>query len=208
MTASSGIEYETIVWPLSLLIFARCKDYGDGIPDFEHLAENDLQEPSDILCRLGLMTDRDGRGHRHVFARNWVPKKPLDLFRHPGEPTILDLILALCFLVDWDSHRFGDVRRINKRELNDLIENFDPQSDEWGEMSPRYKFHESALFTGCSVLEDLGLGSWVDKVGFKVVEELSEASAIRVMDIYRQSRWNISNQLGGEDKLYPSKKQD
>lgn len=205
MISSSGTDYEAIVWPIALIIFARCRDSGDGIPEFEHFAENDFQEPSDILCRLGLMTDRDGRNHRHVFSKNWKPKEPIELIRHPGEPTTFDLILALCFLVDWDSGHCGDVRNIRSYDASQLIDNFDPRSNNWTRTSARFKFREFALFTGCALLEDLGLGSWVDGAGFEVVVELSEDSDIRYMDIYRQSRLNIANKLGGLDKLYPRK---
>lgn len=205
MLTNSGTDYEAIVWPIALIIFARCQDSGDGIPEFEHHAENDFQEPSDILCRLGLMSDRDGRNHRHVFSKNWKPRKPLDLTRHPGEPTTFDLILALCFLVDWDSGHFGDVRKTKNLDLNQLIENFVPGLNVSRKTPEQRKLQEYALFTGCSVLDELGLGSWRDGAGFEVVSDLSETSDIRIMDIYRQSRINIAMKLGGVDRLYPTK---
>lgn len=158
-----------------------------------------------MLCRLGLMNDVDGTNHRHVFPKNWEPRKPLGLTRHPGEPTTFDLILALCFLVDWDSRHYGDVRNTTNLDANQSIDKFDPRLDEWTKPSARYNFHEFALFTGCSVLDELGLGSWRDGAGFEVVSELSETSDIRIMDIYRQSRINIARKLGGVDRLYPTK---
>lgn len=205
MMVGSGTDYDAIVWPLVLIIFARCQDHGDGVPEFEHYAENDFQEPSDILCRLGLMMDKDGQGHRHVFPKNWTPKQPLELLRHIGEPTTFDLILTLCFLVDWDSGKLGDVRTTQFPVYSQLIDDLDLLSNDYSQTSSRRKFHEFAFFAGCQVLEDLGLGSWESGAGFKVVVELTEDSAIRFMDIYRQSRFNIANKLGGEDKLYPKR---
>ena len=205
MMICAATSYDDIVWPLVLLIFARCTDHGDGVPEFEHFAENDFQEASDVLCRLGLMTDKNGSGLCHVFPRNWVPKKPMALECHAGAPTAFDLVLVLCFLIDWDAGRFCNVKDRTSSSLDELMKDLDLRSDDWSDRSSRHGFHAFAVLTGCRVLEDLGLGSWTSGGKFKVLSELSSGSATHLMDIYRQSRVNIANKLGGEDKLYPKR---
>ncbi len=202
---SAETNYDDIVWPLVLLIFARRTDHGDGVPEFEHFAENDLQEPADVLCRLDLMTDKDGSGLRHIFPTNWLPGRPLSLERHAGAPTAFDLVLVLCFLIDWDAGRFGDVKSCSGSSFDKLVNDLDLRSEDWSQTSSRHGFHAFAVLTGCRVLEGLGLGGWTSGGRFKLLSELSSGSGICLMDIYRQSRANIANKLGGEDKLYPKR---
>ncbi|WP_152986558.1 MULTISPECIES: hypothetical protein [unclassified Pseudovibrio] len=196
-------QYEALVRSIALIIYGRCVDHGNGIPEFEHFAENDLQEPPDILSRLGIMTDKDGRRHRHTFSFGWVPDKPLNLTRHQGEPTVFDLVLALCFLIDWDVARFGDIGRVRDFDPTQAAPKFDLSATRPFTTIEREAFCEYAFLTGCALLEELGLGSWTVDARFEVLFELSQNSPIRIMSIYRGSRLNLIRKLGEKAKLYP-----
>ena len=52
-------DYERLAWPMALLIYCRCIDYGDGLALFEHNAENGFHAPCDMLARLGLMREHE-----------------------------------------------------------------------------------------------------------------------------------------------------
>lgn len=204
MRSGCYIHYETLAQAIAFLVFCDCTDHGNGVPEFEHFAENDLQEPPDILSRLGVMTDKSGRRHCHSFNSGWTPNKQLGLIRHQGEPTYFDLVLALCFIIDWRALAYKNAR---------LSKEFDPTlaTDEFYSLVTKLKnteehemFHAYAFINGCALLEALGLGSWTENAGFKVVYDLSEDSSIRVMDIYRVSRQNLAQKLGGMSELYPA----
>lgn len=155
-----------------------------------------------MLSRLGVMIELDGIGHRHGFPKGWRPVEPLNLVRHPGEPTVFDLVLGLCFLVDWDA-RSVDFRNLQKSDRKQNPPKFDLDTTPF-KTPERDAFQEFAFLTGCSVLENLGLGKWTEDAGFEVVPELSEDSRVRIMDIYRQSSFNLANRLGGYERLYPA----
>lgn len=198
--ARSGTDYEALVRPLALMIYGHCIDYGDRPPEFQHWGQSDFKDTADMLARLGLMAHWDSNQQIHAFRPGWTTEKPLDLVRHPGEPTVFDLILGLCFYVDWDAH----VDTIGKRFRDGRPRNLDlsrpPPTFEMCEEATieRDEFQQIAFLSGCAVLEDLGLGAWREGEGFEVVEHY-----LSLYEIYRKSAFYIGKRLGGYGTLYP-----
>lgn len=203
--------YEKIVLPIALLIYSRCYDEDDAKASFEHLAENGWEIPSDILTRLGIMeevVENRTPGHCHKFAEGWIVEDRIQIKRHPGEPTIFELIYTLCYILDWDAHNF---RYLPQKPVSDTSKPppaLNLSSESRFTSGANKEFHEYGFRLGVEQILKLGLGRWrSDDNGFKIIHVLQVSDTMfSLLDSYEESRFNLQKQLGSEVLLYPPKK--
>jgi hypothetical protein len=199
--------YSELATVLALNTFARCIEDADGFAIYEHFNANRLGIPPDILSRLGVMRpegpDKWLCSPRHVFANHWRPGQPLDFKRHDGEPSIFDLIVAVCLLVEWG----GDRVREGIRELEvPPISEFPALN-----LKDHRRFNSEPQLTFCDLvfckaarhLVHLGLGAWKENGRFELVFSLLGSSPIDLADTYRETRHLTSLRLGGAEFLFP-----
>lgn len=198
------LELSTI---LALNTYARCLSDADGLAVYEHFNENRLEIPPDLLSRLGVMypesPDEWLGCHRHIFANNWHPKLPLDLKRHPGEPSIFDLIVAVCLLVEWDGrHVRKGIRELEVPSVSEFpVLNLNDQRRFNSE--PHLKFCDLAFCKAAKHLEKLGLGEWKASGQFELIDSLLGSSPIDLADSYTETRYLTALRLGGIEFLFP-----
>ena len=199
--------YLQLATVLALNTFARWTKEPDGFAVYEHFNENRLEIPPDILSRLGVMypevPDKWMCCPRHVFVNNWRPGQPLDIKRHDGEPSIFDLIVAVCLLVEWDGRHVSE--GIGALEVPPISE-FPVLN-----LNDHKRFNSEPQFTFCDLvfcmavkhLEYLGLGEWEENGRFELILPLLGSSPIDLADTYRETRHLMSLRLGGVEFLFP-----
>ncbi|MEP6019844.1 MAG: hypothetical protein ABJ251_15305 [Paracoccaceae bacterium] len=199
--------YARLAQAMALLIYRRCIDRGDGIAVYEHFNDNRLGVPADALARLGVMRpigpDKWLVANAHEFITGWQPSKPQDLSRHSAEPSIFDLTISLCLLVDWDSQYMSKTLR----EKPVGLDNFPPidlLDHRRFSTSSQRAFDETAFRFATLPLIDLGLGSWSQEGGFKLVFSLTNDRPIDLADTYFETRHNMAKRMGGVQMLFPS----
>ncbi|MEP1539309.1 MAG: hypothetical protein ABJQ34_04990 [Paracoccaceae bacterium] len=83
-----------------------------------------------------------------------------------------------------------------------------PRSDQWAEdniaMLNQRTFDETAFRFAALPLIDLGLGSWSQEGGFKLVFSLINDRPIDIADTYFETRHNMAKIMGGVQMLFPS----
>lgn len=179
---------------LAKAMFAHCSYnlYGEGIRVLHPANENGFDDPCDALARLGVMKPHVTRDRHTVWqpgerffeivvlayeiARDWTPEHPLNLMRHPGEPSYCDLLRALC--------QQGWFHNLSFRELG-----IDRQV---GQMETDF----------IDDLVERGLGTWSAETGF--VFDPDGPGWHTVTDDYWRSRLDLANELGSEEALFPS----
>ena len=192
---------------LALNTYARCVMDHDGYLVHEHFNGNRLGIPPDILSRLGVMhplgTDAWRMSGRHFFPQGWSPKQPLALKRHDGEPSIFDLIVAVCMLVDWDrqfvSEGIGSLEVPPTSEFPEL----DMSNSTRFNSEPQLTFRDLVFCKAARQLERLGLGQWKDGGHFELIFPLLGDSPIDLADSYRETRHLMAQRLGGVRFLFP-----
>lgn len=201
------ILYNELVHALALIIYARCVAYEGSHAEYEHFNDNRLGMPPDILARLGVMRgtgpDEWLVSSRHIFERNWTPGMALDIKRHEGEPSVFDLIVAVCLMVDWDhsiTERLTDIGSPKLDKLPDL----DLKDDRRFQSEPQIVFQYLAFKRAATCLEKLGLGEWNDEGGFSLIAPLTGEKPIDLADSYSASRHLTAKRLGGVKFLFPA----
>lgn len=192
---------------LAQIIFARCIADHDSDPYYDHYNENYLGIVPDMLARLGVM-----RGVRpdaalvsgsHVFEDGWRPHKPLTIKRHPGAPSIFDLIVAACLMVDWDRGQFRtmpqswDVTNAPPAPAPDLTDHkrFRPE--------PQLALSFFAWRKAVACLEELGLVVWNEGGGWELIHGVSGSTPIDLARTYQTTRHLTAERLGGVRFLFP-----
>ena len=137
----------------------------------------------------------------HGFIDRWHPSKPLKLARHPGEPSVFELIVALCFLVDWDSQYRPKMTKGGPALSAKDLPNIDLRLHEGRRItSGDDRVFEEEVFRLATVpLIKMGLGSWSDEGGFELIFSLRGERPIDLADTYYETRHNIAKRLGGEE---------
>lgn len=179
---------------LAKAMFAHCSynPNGEGIRVLHPANENGFSDPCDALVRLGVMKPHITRNRHQAWqpgkeffeinvlayeiARDWTPEHPLNLMRHPGDPSYRDLLRALC--------QQGCFHGLSFRELG-----IDRQV---GQMETEF----------IDDLVERGLGIWSAETGF--VFDPEGRSWNTVSDDYWRSRLDLANELGSEEALFPS----
>jgi len=198
------LELTTI---LALNTFSRCVYDATGHPVYEHFSENRLEVPPDILARLGVMRpevpDQWMGSSRHFFSNGWTPRQPLVLKRHSGEPSIFDLIVAVCLIVEWDGRNvregISELTVPPASEFPDL----DLSDSTRFNSEPQLTFCDLAFCKAANRLELLGLGHWNECGQFELISSLLENSPIDLADTYDETRYVTAQRLGGVEYLFP-----
>lgn len=201
-------QYNQLAHAIALLIYRRCIDVGDGIAVYEHYSENRLGVPADALSRLGVMRpigpDKWLTANTHAFSGDWNPQTELDLIRHSGEPSIFDLIVSLCLMVDWDSQYMPENLQSEAPENLALLPQIDLRDHRRFSSSIQLDFDQRVFRFATLPLINLGLGNWCSEGGFSLIFSLREGGRpIDLADTYNETRHNMAEQLGGVKKLFP-----
>ncbi len=165
-------QYEEILSSLALVIYARSVDYGDGQVVFEHFAENGFEVPCSILTEAGIMQvagtyPSNQKPHRHAFLKGWTTTSKLKIKQKPTLTKLVDVLVALCFLVDWDKAEFSDLDQNEKTgstppKLNVL--------DQWRFNSQeQHAFHRYAFHRAVEQLARTNLVRWRPTGGFDLL---------------------------------------
>lgn len=199
--------YNELVRSLALIIYARCVAHDDTHAEYEHFNDNRLGMPPDILARLGVMRGTGPNewliSSRHVFEGNWTPDMALDVKRHEGEPTVFDLIVAVCLMVDWDRSITERLKEVGSPSLNKLPD-LDLKDHRRFQSEPQIVFQYLAFKRAATCLEKLGLGEWNNEGDFSLISPLTGEQPIDLADSYSASRHLTAKRLGGVQSLFPT----
>ena len=201
--------YQELSLVLALNTYSRCVSDADGCAVYEHFNENGLDVPPDILARLGVMCpeapDKRMCSPRHFFRNAWTPQKPLTLNRHEGEPSLFDLVVAVCLLVEWDGQQ---VRQgISARKVPPPSEFPELDLSDHGRFGsePQLTFRDMSFWRAANRLHILGLGQWNENGRFELIRSLrGNRSPIDLAETYREARHITAERLGGSEKLFPA----
>ena len=141
-----------------------------------------------------------------MFEHGWSPSDGLQAVRHPGEPTLFDLITGLCFLVDWDTREFAGLSQASASDLSQAPPVLDVTDTRRFAGEEQRRFWQYAFRTGAKEVERWALGGWNTKNGgFEIVFPLRTGQPIELIDAYDHTRSNMKQRLGGEEALFPPK---
>lgn len=198
--------FDELAHALSLVVYARCVVDADSNAEYEHFCENNLEIAPDILARLGVMrpTDPDDLmlSARHVFEAEWFPEKPLPLKRHIGEPSLFDLILAVCWMVYWDNPITERFKELTPLSIDKPFE-LGLEDHRRFNSKQQIKFQYLAFRQAATCLEKLGLGEWVKDGGFELIPSLNGDGLIALVGSYHSIRRLTAKRLGGVQALFP-----
>jgi hypothetical protein len=172
---------------------AHCGRSSSGELVLHSANENGFSDPCDALARLGVMMPYSVRESRRVWKpgdrflevsvlaykikHDWSPENPLNLQRHPGEPSYHDLLRALC--------QQGWFHGISFRELGIDYQAGRLESDFIDDLVAR------------------GVGSWSIDTGFEIDTDRSRCGWEEISEDYSRSWLNLANTLGSEEALFP-----
>jgi hypothetical protein len=172
---------------------AHCGRSSNGELVLHPANENGFSDPCDALARLGVMKPYSVREPRRIWKPgdrfreisvlayeihyDWSPDHPLNLQRHPGEPSYYDLLRALC--------QQGWFHGISFRELGIDYQTGRLESDFIDDLVAR------------------GFGSWSIDTGFVFDKDRPGCGWEAVSQDYHSSWLNLANKLGSEEALFP-----
>ncbi|MEM8792999.1 MAG: hypothetical protein AAGE80_15370 [Pseudomonadota bacterium] len=165
-------QYSDLLYALSLMIYARCVDYGGGIAVFEHFAENGFEMPCELLANVGIMRTEgtypsNQDPHRHAFVEGWSTATKVKLERNPAKSEVVEVLVALCFLVDWSKADFSEISRNGKLKGNPPKLNI---VDQWRFNSSQQRaFEKYAYICALDQLAKAGLVRWQSTGGFELI---------------------------------------
>ncbi|MEI9849948.1 MAG: hypothetical protein WDN24_02640 [Sphingomonas sp.] len=187
----SRLAYEQAAHAIATVIWSA-SERDRGATVYLHFAENDLEEPCDMLERLGAMEALGEFRHVHAFRHDWNPGRPLELVRHPGEPPAADLVLALGFYAEWFPHDATGT----PAGLDEPMPPVPVLGDGW--TPGRAAMRRWAMRRIAALLAGIGLGSWADDGRFRL------SAAAGGIDGYRLSKDAQAAGFGGDYlRLYP-----
>lgn len=198
--------YLNLVHVLALDTFARCVKDSEARAYYEHFCENRLEIPPDILSRLGVMKpmEPDNRmdALRHCFVSPWTPRQPLVLHRHDGAPSIFDLIVAVCMLLEWNDVQIQAKAGAPVPSLSDFPE-LDLSDDRRFNSEPQMTFRSLVFHKAAHHIGRLGLGQWNEDNRFELISPLLGNSPIDLADSYDETRRLTALRLGEVHFLFP-----
>ena len=159
------------------------------------------------MARLGVMfpgrTDEWLCSQTHAFSNSWTPANELPLKRHIGEPSIFDLIISLCLLVDWDSQYIADQTPYATADSTVGFPSLDLRDHRRFQSPDQKRFDIMAFGSAAMLLIELGLGKWENEGSFSLIGSLQGDRPIDLADTYRETRHLTAGRLGGVKKLFP-----
>ena len=207
MTNNDQELYHELANLLALNTFSRCVLSSNGYALYEHFNENHLGVAPDILARLGVMRpvgqNRWFWPGRHEFIRRWMPSDPFMVARHDGAPTIFDLIVATCLLVDWDSQYMPDNVTMLEVPSVQILPEIDISDERRFTSEPQLQFTRRVFLRAAAVVEQIWLGHWRPDGVFELISAIYGQRPIDLADTYAQTRNLTAKRLGDVELLFP-----